>query len=696
MSFLRASLIVAAVLGFLPSLNGQETAGGKPSFSTVRRIGFSPQTGHPEVAVAEFFTHGELRADGANLAVSTGLGQPVPWRVLQVGPGDFCRVAFQSVPKQMVYKIQYGGNVVPPESLPWTSTSGLLLETRRWAHCNLGNASSVRSAFASAKPIGSDYVSSVFHGVNPFHPEAEPFLTLYRGTLFITRPGKYEFFTSSQDCSFLEIDGKTVVASSGAHGPVHQARIRGDCTLTAGPHPFEYLHAASGGNACMVAAWQPPGVKKPEVIPAEAFHGSRIAHVTPGQPHHVKSGTLPDFMVEILGEAPLADNDLPLVRVRFRGIHTTPLTGKIRWEFGDGLTSVEADPMHVYLHPGLFKVKVATGSHEAVNRIQVYRGGALSQPNKAPDQLTDYLPIVNRYNAPNLDPLSALQLIRFCEQFQQHNRAVMIGQSWLTAKEPPDDEAAVKGMAEIVGPILRDRQDDPAAALAVYRAAANSIQNPVWKPVFAMAAADVCLHDLHQRATAKKWLEMAGKGQSAGGAANASRMHRLWGDWHARAGNKKAALLAYEKATKSLATSRPGSVEREARRGAYSRSTEAFLREKSLDRARDELRRWQDEFPEDKIDGYLPLLLARYYVAGDKFQHAIVVAGDLLAVNAESPYADQLVFLAAECEENLKHIEQARAGYRALLADYPGSPLVREAKQKLSQLSKTNATPAAK
>jgi hypothetical protein len=71
-------------------------------------------------------------------------------------------------------------------------------------------------------------------------------------------PGGY---SGTEDCSFLLIDGKQVVAAPGAHGPVQDARIQGVMQLSKGPHAFEYFHAASGGHACMLAAWQPPGQK---------------------------------------------------------------------------------------------------------------------------------------------------------------------------------------------------------------------------------------------------------------------------------------------------------------------------------------------------------------------------------------------------------------------------------------------------
>jgi TolA-binding protein len=58
----------------------------------------------------------------------------------------------------------------------------------------------------------------------------------------------------------------------------------------------------------------------------------------------------------------------------------------------------------------------------------------------------------------------------------------------------------------------------------------------------------------------------------------------------------------------------------------------------------------------------------------------------LLTANPDSPYIDQLLLLAADCELKQGRSEPALAILRRLLKDYPGSPLVPLAKQKLSQL----------
>ena len=57
--------------------------------------------------------HGELREDGPNLAdFLRGSMRPVPTRVLQYGPCDFCRVALRAAESQNVYEIIEGGEPV--------------------------------------------------------------------------------------------------------------------------------------------------------------------------------------------------------------------------------------------------------------------------------------------------------------------------------------------------------------------------------------------------------------------------------------------------------------------------------------------------------------------------------------------------------------------------------------------------------
>ena len=235
---------------------------------------------------------------------------------------------------------------------------------------------------------------------------------------------------------------------------------------------------------------------------------------------------------------------------------------------------------------------------------------------------------------------------------------------------------------------FRDRLDDPDAALAFWQGAVKVLRPESWKAECEIEAADIALNELLQTEPAKALLDSAQARLGQGGEPIlTSRLNRVWGDWYARKGDRPSARAAYDRATAARG-SRKSAVEQDAWRGALSRSTEEFLRNKAFDRAWTELRKWQEEYPIDKVEGYLTLLQARYWAARSRWPQAIALAGDLVAINPDSPYADRLVYLAAECEEKQGRADRARAGYQSLLTDYPGSPLVGEARKKIALLAK--------
>lgn len=703
---IRGATIVAVWAGLAAGVAGvvanaaEGTAWpGGSDFRQRRTVEIAQDSSFPTVVVAEFFAQGDLDSRGANLAVHGGKG-PVPWRILQVGPGDFCRLAFQTTRGQSRYFIYYGGTgndkpqnepaAKPTVSPPWTASAGLLLETRRWRECNLDELDPLRAAFDASETIGSDFVPTVSHGYDPFSPQEAPFLSHYQGSLQVPQAGDFLFFTSSQDASFLLIDGQTVVAAPGRHGPAGQARIKGQIKLTAGPHQFDYWHAASGPAASMLAAWQPPGATSPTTIPPEAFGAGSIARA-PAVLLEKRSGArLPDFQVAVLGDVPLIDNEVPLVRVQFRDVasRSVTLNAKVSWHFGDGQTSSEPNPAHIYLHPGVYKVtmQVHHGSSglEATNRVPVGRALIFPGQDQKLDQLSDYLPYLAHYDPRALDGLGLVQYVQALEQAEDLKKAAESALAAFRDGAPAYGDEVVWGLANRAGPLLRDRLENPRQALLLWRAAGGRISRPEWKAECELQAADICLSDLLHRAEAGPLLHAAeGRLQDAGEAV--SRLHRLWGDWHARGGDRPQALAEYAKA-QSLRGLPRTAVEQNAWRGAYSRSTEALIREGRLAEALEQLRQWQDDFPADKPEGYLPLLYARWWQARGKHEQAVAAVNDLLAVNPASAYADQLLALSAECEEKLGHAERARAAWNSLLTDYLGSPLVETAKEQLSRL----------
>ena len=162
----------------------------------------------PEVLVSEFFTHEALNPEAPELAVYANRDLAAS-TILQVGPGDFCRVALRTIRGQTRYTVYYGGRSTgedgPP---PWTPAVGLLFETRRWRACDLNRFDSVRKAFSESVRIGADLVPQVFHRHNPFDSDLAPFLSRYVGEIHVPQSGTCTFFISSQDCSFVRTSSR--------------------------------------------------------------------------------------------------------------------------------------------------------------------------------------------------------------------------------------------------------------------------------------------------------------------------------------------------------------------------------------------------------------------------------------------------------------------------------------------------------
>jgi len=745
---LASALATASV--FPGPLPAQSFRWGGTEFNAVRKISI-PSGKQYSMVVTQFFHHGQIAPDGKNVVVVAQDKKLVKSRVLQVGPGDYCRLVFETAGSQRNYEVYYGGDPPAEDAVgPWTSITGLLLETRRYKQCNLNSLDSVREAFESSERIGADYVPNVRHAHNPFSLKAEPFLSRYSGYLRIPKAGKYGFMTSSQDCSFLLIDERLVVAAPGRHPPQRRARTgsRKDIQLSAGPHKFEYYHAASGPQARMVVAWEvsPKEPKpKPTAIPSELFGTGSIGRVPAGPVSLRTAKLVPDFMVNIAGDVPLPDNNSPLIGVKFADMSPKSLSvnAKVLWDFGDGQTGEGPNPVHVYLHADTYTVTMTVRRSgkpfEMTNRVYVDR--PVLTPKDKLHSLDEYLPILKTYDPETLDGFGLRQLVlayqwkadlilaapaagkvddkkRSDEEKAEPDRpqspaearkeaearkaeakeyiaaAVAAGAAAFQKQSAAKNDEDLIKLARLVGPMARDQLGESRLAGQIWHGAAEKISNPTFKAECEIAAADIAASDLVNAEVARSFLEAAAAhlGKNKKGPV-AGRLERVWGDYYALTGDGEAARKAYLKAETITGSTRKH-IERIAWRGAHSRSTEEFLRNGDLDRAAAQLHAWETEFPADKIGGYLTLLYARYWAGRGLYDQAVASADRLLTVNPESPYIDQLLLLAADCELQRGRVDRALATLHSLVNDYPGSPLVPAARKNIAALeAKQKKTP---
>ena len=85
------------------------------------------------------------------------------------------------------------------------------------------------------------------------------FAVVYDGSINITTPGTYTFYTASDDGSKLYIDGKQIVNNDGLHG---QQERDGTITLTKGKHAIEVRYFERSGQEVLEISYAGPGVSK--------------------------------------------------------------------------------------------------------------------------------------------------------------------------------------------------------------------------------------------------------------------------------------------------------------------------------------------------------------------------------------------------------------------------------------------------
>jgi outer membrane protein assembly factor BamD (BamD/ComL family) len=747
------TMLTAAIL----SAQTYDVAGG--SYVAMREI--DAPSGKP-IIVTQFLHQGLINlvtknADprtenaGKTMLVTTKTKKPVPFKILQLGPGDFCRLAIQNEEKTGAYLIYYGlpaGKSPNNVSVPaWTSDVGLLMETRKIeTHFSMDDVESVKKAFEqSKKTIGADFVKNVYHGYNPFTIQREPFLSRYEGSLFVSAPGKYAIVTSSHHCSFLLIDGKLAASHPGRHGRSGQAQpeLVKRVDLSAGKHHFEYYHATGDENASMLVVWELNAEEKPKkltVIPEEAFRYGDIARVQAGAVSLADKPGVPDFEYRIVGSVPLPDNEQQMIAVQFQNKSGgLAARGKLVWNFNDGQTSEEPSPMHIYLKPGIYAVELisdtASQHLSAVNRIEIDQPQQAADPKNLPT-LDQFLTVLEKYDAAKLDADSLLQLIEVyqakIDSFLNPTAAELAAAEQAMIEGTPDKEkknkpvqksqlalrqdavkmeqvtkyrrlmaetvraaltenphfkgdASVYKLALLAGEIARDYLLDWKLAGQIYVTAAKKLTFDDYAAECYALAADVALDMLNKNA-AKNFLESAEKKVSKSGKNQSiSTFYRIKGEYLAAAGNGEEARRVLTKASES-AENRTLYSEQVALEGSASRSAETFLQEKNYDRVIESVRTWQREYPAAAYEGFISLLMAKYWIGREKYPQAAALADRQLTLNPDSSYIDELLLVASEAQDNANNKDAAKAYLHSLLKDYPGSPFVPDAKERLKKL----------
>ena len=116
-------------------------------------------------------------------------------------------------------------------------------------------------AFKSHKPKAAGVVDKMDLSA-PQIKLRDAFALRFTTVLRIDEPGRYRFFTNSDDGSCLYVGGELVVDNDGNHGMVEK---RGDIRLEAGSHPLVVTYYDNGGGDGLAVSWSGPGFKKQRI-----------------------------------------------------------------------------------------------------------------------------------------------------------------------------------------------------------------------------------------------------------------------------------------------------------------------------------------------------------------------------------------------------------------------------------------------
>jgi len=586
----------------------------------------------------------------------------------------------------------YFGNPQAPAVRPADLRRGLVLETRAIPKdADVSSWESARRAIQNAKTVhGLDFTGRAFHGYNPFGPQAD-YVSIYRGPINCASSGRYRFATMSEDASFLLIDGEPVVQLPGRGHNINRARRgrhSGRVQLDAGRHEFLYVAFAFGGPKRAAAAWIPPGAATNwwEIIPPEAFLPP--VEVKPYECEHVRRPVCADFRAQPLNY--LEIGRARMVAVQFTSLSTASdaLIRGYQWDFGDGQTAAERSPVHVFLAPGPYQVKLTVTSGRrgkdsfalGLDVRPIYHDLDFRKWKKAKFRgwTRDFVP--ERLPTENL-----LALREFLHDVEQRRRVF---------------EACVeldKRRAEL-GPL-----DIHAVAMDLGQYYLDPLGN--WKTAqgyFELALAQCAPDDLERRFDARFHLadlqfHHEGDLDGARSAYEALRRDFPRGD-HAR---RRRALIRIgdilrNQAKPAEALKIYAEAEADAEfaptapqwilDGRYRQEIESFIARGDGPRALESLEEWLWLYPTKRRDGYPFVLRLKANMLLRDYQEVRKQADVYIGYADEPDSLPEVHALAGEACIELGEREQARKHWQAVLDRWPESPAVKDAENGLYRL----------
>jgi tetratricopeptide (TPR) repeat protein len=613
-------------------------------------------------------------ADGADLRVLTPDGNPADLDIVHRTPDGRFLILFDTAAGAGTYYLYTGrAGARPPE--PWNPKIGLLLEVRTRPEGRCESWELTKRMIRDAREVqGVGFRDRIFDGFNPFGP-SDDYISIYRGWLHIEQPGPYEFATTSDEASFLFIDGKAVCEWPGRHpaNAGRNARFHGRVHLMPGPHRIEYYHVEYDGRQTAAAAWKPPGRNRFTIIPPGAFIRPEPAELV--RTERRGAPATPDFEAHPDAYLELGGARLAAVQFRFAG------SGAIRgwqWDFGDGTGDTGPRPVHVYAHMDTFDVALSV---HAPSRRTVTLKAPLRVTPKWDDldfrekKIQRFLELTGDYPFARMDPDSLWGLFLFFRAAEADAPLLKV----CNALYPHRDRLPPPRRYELLVTTADHSLPNPDEALRLYQLARPLAEgDPARLFDLDMKIADALFYYKRDpRGALKLYEKMRADYPRTNPVLFRQALIRT-GDCHRALGKADQAREAYRQAEQDSAAALK--QPRHVLEGAWLASVTELLHRNQAGQALEILDNWEWQFPTARLDGVNLVLRARANLILNNFPEARKQAEIYLQFASDPDYRPRALLAAAEAARSLGDAKAARAHLQLLLDQYPESPLVPRAK----------------
>jgi len=637
-----------------------------------------------EVARVRFYTMGFMKTDGSDVRV-IGPEGPLPFQILSTGL-DLCRLAVVLKPGVSRFHVYYGCPDPGEPPKPAEIRRGLILETRRFKTGDCRSWPQMQELVRQSMPsLGRDFVPQVYHGYNPFGP-SDNYVSIYEGWLAPPTSGDYVFSTTSDDASYLFVDGNLAVSKPGWGRASHHARAQSrkvslrDDRL----YPFKYYHVEGTGEQAAVAAWKPPRGGF-QVIPSSAFPG---VHLCQPVSYQIRGWHIaPDFEAANAGEA------LYQGRYYFRFEFKDTTQGeafayKPHWDFGDGCTSGDRNPVHIYLQKGQYTVSFTLsrgGQESRVSQRLENNWDWEKQLRQSGEALEDYYPHLKKYDFAQMGTEALENAFDIFRVLRKPAEIIKVAHVLLLRDEILKDESKVFGYAVPYGKNRCREQGAYKEAVEAFLYASQRVTEREKKAQLRSEIGDVYLFYTEDFDSALKQYQsiLADFGDLKHSVVRQAQI-RI-GEAHMRLGESGKALAAFETAEKMPSYERAFD-QKLAFLGAIPLRIENYLKRKEYDEAEEELDRWEWEYPRQRLAGASSLWRARLAKLRKQYDEVIKQALILVHATPESKHAVELLMEAAEAYELKGDPQNALKALQRILDDYPETSFQGEVTKRLEHV----------